>query len=86
MNYAGCLDHPSRDSWLGFWCVLSSLFLSLSLFNVMPFFLAFAVFVLSGFRWFWVVSYIKWPKWGEARGYIDIEADRATLYYGKKRG
>ena len=59
------------------------LFLSLSLFNVMPFFLAFAVLFFPAFAGFWVVSYIKWPKWGEARGYIDIEADRATLYYGK---
>ena len=68
---------------LAFGVFFLSLFLPLPLFNVMPFFFAFAVLFFPAFAGFWAVSYIKWPKWGEARGYIDIEADRATLYYGK---
>ena len=60
-----------------------SLFLSLSILNVIPFFLVFVVVFLPAYVVLWIVSYTRWPKWGEARGHIDIEADRATLYYGK---
>ena len=68
---------------LAFIVFFLSLFLSLSILNVIPFFLVFVVVFLPAYVVLWIVSYTRWPKWGEARGHIDIEADRATLYYGK---
>lgn len=68
------------------WGVLLFLILSdvLSFTKVMPIWgPIFAVVLLSqiiyGFN-----ALFKWPKWGEARGYIDIEPDRAVLHYGKR--
>ena len=68
------------------WGVLLFLILSdvLSFTKVMPIWgPIFAVVLLSqiiyGFN-----AFFKWPKWGEARGYIDLEPDRAVLHYGKR--